>query len=154
MQWENWKPKNANDKRDGEMIHNAYTNMKGMAVYAWHEADGKTETFKRWFAEADADKVKKVFERIMDMNALIPDTLPRMKNRILDRKDFKDKCKNDRFLNAYTLKKAGRFHICDNGIKQPDIDTLTCAKLDGTGSERYSSYKIRSLAGTMLHEVM
>jgi hypothetical protein len=34
--------------------------MKEMIVFAWREADAKTPTFKRWFAESDVDNMKNV----------------------------------------------------------------------------------------------
>jgi hypothetical protein len=155
MSWENWDPTNTGaDRAQGQQLHDAYVHVKAMAVYAWQEADKKSLTFKRWFAEADADNVKKVLERIMDMGALIPEAVPRMKDRILDRADYRGKCIKQPSLNAYTAPKTGRHHFCAFGLGKPNLSTLKCDDLDKIGTDNYSSKKIRTVAGTMFHEAL
>lgn len=132
MSWKGWDSNNGGaDRVQGQHIHDTYSAVKAMTVYAWHEADGKTATFKRWFSESDADNVKKVLEQIMDMNSLIPEALPQMKDRVLDRADYKSKCIKSTSLNAYTTRKTGRRHVCPHGLSKPNLATLTCDKLDG-----------------------
>ncbi|KAH5645502.1 hypothetical protein HBI51_111200 [Parastagonospora nodorum] len=154
MRWKGWDmPGTIADRTDGKQLHDAYLEMETLAVYAWQEADAKTPTFKRWFAEADSENVKKVSERMVDPKALVPDTLPRMKDRVLWRKDFLDAC-DDGKTYAYTKNKSGRFKFCDKGLRLKDITTIKCEDLAGSGSDRYSSKKIMSVASTHLHEAV
>ncbi len=66
-QYLNWDPNdNGQQKADASKIHNGYDDMINMVYFAWVEADSKSDTFKRWFNEGDADNVKKVLEKIID----------------------------------------------------------------------------------------
>ncbi|KAF2833771.1 hypothetical protein CC86DRAFT_389905 [Ophiobolus disseminans] len=153
MKWKRWNPQDTGTERDeGRRIHDDYTTMKEMAIFAWREADAKTATFKRWFAESDAQNVKNVLGRIMDMSLTVPEAHPRMKDRVLYRDDFGQQCDGKTY--AYTTTKSAKHHFCPRGLAQPSMARMVCNDLDGNGADKYSSKKIRSIAGTMLHESM
>jgi hypothetical protein len=78
---------------DAQKLPEAYATIKEMVADAWYEADAKTPTFKRWFAESDAGNVKKGLERGKDMTVPNPEAQPRTKDRILRRNDYRDKCR-------------------------------------------------------------
>jgi hypothetical protein len=94
MSWEGWNPQDTFTERDdGMRLHDVYESMEEMTVLAWREADAKTATFKRWFAESVADNVKNVLGRIIDMTLPVPEAQPRLTSRVLDRTDFGNGCK-------------------------------------------------------------
>jgi hypothetical protein len=101
--------------------------------------------------------VKQVLGRIVDMSPPTgPEIAPRMKDRVLRQND---RSKSPRCLNpkitAYTDVRDGKFRICRKGIDYRDLSKLTCDDLDkprrGKQTDRMSSKKISSIAGTMLH---
>lgn len=116
-----------------------------MVTLAWNEADGKTDTFKRWFDENDADNVKKVLERVVDISTKRPND--RMANWICEKDDISNFCKAT--TNAYTISQKGIFHFCPFGLQKPNARDQTCTDLDG-----YASKKTRSVGMTMMHEAM
>jgi hypothetical protein len=157
MRWQNWDPTDAAQRADAEKIHDSYPTMQQMVVLAYKEAEAQSTTFKRWFGPKDADKVKQVLGRIVDMSPPTgPEIAPRMKDRVLRQND---RSKSPRCLNpkitAYTDVRDGKFRICRKGIDYRDLSKLTCDDLDkprrGKQTDRMSSKKISSIAGTMLH---
>lgn len=155
MRYENWDPTDADEAIDGIKIHETWEPMLLMAELAWHEADQRTATFRRWFDVGDADKVKSVFERILhpDQNTLKAAEL--LSDIVVDRSDFHNNdCQSSPFPNAYTLATTGRMHFCTRAFTQPYMEELECSDLDGSAeSGYYSSYKISTIAGTLLHEI-
>ena len=57
-----------------------------MVAFAWTEADQKTDSFKRWFDEGDADNVKKVLERLITPTGIQQPT-EQMKDWICEKDD-------------------------------------------------------------------
>lgn len=119
--------------------------MTNMVAFAWREADSKTETFKRWFDEADADNVKKVLEKVVSSQGVQQPTVL-MKDWICEQNDVKGACRPT--TNAYSVSNKGQFHLCPPGVAQPNAADLKCSDLDG-----FPSAKMKSVAFTMLHEV-
>jgi len=160
MRWQKWDPTDAAQRADAEKIHNSYLIMQEMVVLAYKEAEAQSTTFKRWFGPKDADNVKKVLGRIVDMSPPTgPEIALRMKNRVLRQDDYArpQLCvKPSRY--AYTDASTGKFHLCPRGIADRDLAKLTCDDLDkprrGKKTDRMSSEKISSVAGTMLHEAV
>jgi hypothetical protein len=153
MRWINWDPKTTGVQRDdGRKLHDAYPAFKDMDVYAWHEANAKTPTFKRWFAESDAENVKNVLGSIVDMSLPVPEVSSSMTKRALYRDDFGNNC--DPGTYAYSTAGTNKHRFCDRGMRLPQLDSLTCSSLDKTKNAPtyYSSAKIRSFSGTILHE--
>lgn len=163
MRWRGWNPQAAEDapeRLNAIAIHAAYDTMKEMTVLAWQEAEAKTATFKRWFAEADAENVKNVLGQIVDMSdPAAPKMQPRMSDRVLERDDSADLCtRRGEDANGYTDPPSGKHHVCPAGLAKPNLATMVCADL-GTRfrrgeTNRFSSKKIRSLAGILLHEAV
>jgi hypothetical protein len=154
MRWYGWDPNDTGTQRDdGRKIHDAYGTMVQMAFHALNEANAKTKTFKRWFAESDADKVQRVFEKITDRSKQFQ---PWMKERILVKHDFGRLCRQGQGPAGYTAPSTGAHHICPFGIAQRNMATMVCADLDKSedGPEYVSSAKIRTLSGTLLHEAV
>ncbi len=107
------------------------------------------DTFKRWFDAGDAEKVKNVFANMVStdqtINPVPPDLIPRI---TLEQADWLGRCAaTDRIVNAYMSFVSGRFHLCPVGIARPNAVEVSCSQLDG-----YSSAKIRTVAGIMIHE--
>jgi hypothetical protein len=124
MRWKNWNAEDTDIERTkGLRLHDAYAIMKQMVVNAWPAADARAPTFKRRFDEADADNVKNVLGRIMDMSLPVPEALPQMKDRVLYRDDFGGQY--DPRTYTYTTRKSGTHHFCDRDLTQPDIATIT-----------------------------
>lgn len=115
-----------------------------MIAFAWREADQKTDTFKRWFDENNAQDVKNVLEKMVSQGGLQQPT-PLMKRWICERDDVKGVCTPGK--NAYSVSNKGQFHLCPPGVAQPNAADLTCSSLDG-----FASVKMKSVAFTMLHE--
>ncbi|KAI4116552.1 MAG: hypothetical protein LQ338_007691 [Usnochroma carphineum] len=143
--WHEWDPNDSGQKSDAVKIHNAYNDMTNMVAFAWREADSKTETFKRWFDEADADNVKKVLEKVVSSQGVQQPTVL-MKDWICEQNDVKGACRPT--TNAYSVSNKGQFHLCPPGVAQPNAADLKCSDLDG-----FPSAKMKSVAFTMLHEV-
>ena len=57
--WLGWDPRDQSQKNDAVKLHSAYDDKLNMVYFAWREADAKSDTFKLWFDEGDADNVKK-----------------------------------------------------------------------------------------------
>lgn len=156
MRWRGWDPQDTGTERgEGQQLHDAYETMGEMVVLAWHEADAKTPTFERWFANSDSESVKNVLGRIVDMTLPVPEYHSRMKDRVLERTDYSNLCTTGE-VNGYTSPISGRHHICPAGHSKPNLATMTCDDLDkprrGDQSKRISSNKIKTVAGVMLHE--
>lgn len=162
MRWQNWDAKDATQRNDAERIHDSYSIMQEMVVLAYKEAEAQSTTFKRWFGTKNADDVKKVLARIVDMSPPTgPEMAPRMKDRVLRQDDYAKPplCKTITSGPwAYTDAPNGKFHLCQRGIKDRDLSKLTCDNLDkprrGKKDDRMSSEKISSVAGTMMHEAV
>jgi hypothetical protein len=158
MRWQKWDPTNTAQRDDAKKIHDSYLIMQEMVVLAYKEADAQSTTFKRWFGPKDADTVKKVLGRIVDMSPPTgPEMAARMKDRVLRQDDYGNLCTRPTTY-AYSDAPNGKFHLCRRGIDDRDISKLTCDDLDkprrGKKSDSISSEKISSIAGTMLHETM
>ena len=118
--------------------------MINMVYFAWKEADSKSDTFKRWFDEGDADNVKKVLEKIVDPTG-VGSANPLMKQWVCQQDDAYNRCTGT--TNAWSAWQRGYFHMCPKGLQNPNIRDLTCSNLDG-----YASRKMASVALTMMHE--
>jgi hypothetical protein len=160
MRWRGWNPQATETETEhveGQQLHDAYEIMKKMVVLAWREADVKTSTFERWFANSDSENVKSVLGRIVDMTLDDPEYQPRMKDRVLERADYENACATGE-VNGYSSSMSGRHHICPAGHSKPNLATMTCDDLDkpsrGDKSKRISSNKIKTVAGVMLHETV
>ena len=144
-QYINWDPNdNGQQKADAGKVHNGYDDMINMVYFAWVEANGKSDTFKRWFDEGDADNVKKVLEKIVDPTG-VGQANPLMTQWVCQQDDAYNRCKST--TNAWSASERGYFHICPKGLQLPNIRDLTCSNLDG-----YPSRKMSSVAFTMMHE--
>jgi hypothetical protein len=98
---------------------------------------------------------------VLDLTDMSPPTGPeialRMKDRVLRQIDWSKppRCLNPK-RTAYTDVRDRKFQICRKGIDYRDLSKLTCDDLDkprrGKQTDRMSSKKISSIAGTMLHE--
>ncbi|KAL9129725.1 MAG: hypothetical protein Q9175_007213 [Cornicularia normoerica] len=116
-----------------------------MVAFAWTEADGVTDIFKRWFDASNARDVKNVLEKMMTGFAGIAHPTPMMTDWICERDDARGACKPS--INAYSVSNKGQFHFCPPGLALPNARDLTCANLDA-----FPSAKMKSVAFTMLHE--
>lgn len=143
-QYLNWDPNDDGQKADALKIHNGYADMINMVYFAWREADSKSDTFKRWFDEGDADNVKKVLEKIVNPTG-VGQANPLMTQWICQQNDENNRCTATR--NAWSAGSKGIFHMCPKGLQQPNLGDLTCSNLDG-----YPSQKMKSVAFTMMHE--
>jgi hypothetical protein len=161
MRWQKWDPTNAAQRADAEKIHDSYPIMQQMVVLVYKEPEAKSTTFKRWFGPEDADNVKKVLGRIVDMSSPNgPEIASRMKDRVLRQDDYAKPglCVDGKGPYAYTDAPNGKFHVCPGGIAIPDSTKLTCDDLDkprrGKQTDRMSSQKILSVASIILHEAV
>ena len=142
--WHGWDPTDQGQKADALKIHNAYDTWTNMIAFAWREADHKTDTFKRWFDESNAQDVKNVLEKMVSQSGIQQPT-PLMKGWICERDDVKGACSAGK--NAYSVSNKGQFHLCPPGLALPNTGDLKCSDLDG-----FPSAKMKSVAFTMLHE--
>lgn len=142
--WHGWDPNDNGQKADAQKIHDAYDDWTNMVAFAWTEADQKTDSFKRWFDEGDADNVKKVLERLITRTGIQQPT-EQMKDWICEKDDIIGGCKPGK--NAYSVSNKGQFHMCPPAIALPRAKDLKCSDLDG-----FASAKIKSVAFTMMHE--
>ncbi|KAL8652672.1 MAG: hypothetical protein Q9210_002548 [Variospora velana] len=115
-----------------------------MVYFAWVEADRKSDTFKRWFDEGDADNVKKVLEKIVDPKG-VGQANPLMTQWVCQQDDAFNRCTGT--SRAWSAWQRGVFHMCPPGLQRPNIRDLRCSDLDG-----YASQKMGSVAFTMMHE--
>ncbi|KAL9108046.1 MAG: hypothetical protein Q9227_007152 [Pyrenula ochraceoflavens] len=151
FQWVNWDPKNDDDKKDGQKIHQAFQEL-GDLVKAGSTEAGKTDgdPFKRWFGKQDDNsEIKKVFDNIWSGDSATS-TVAKM---VLDRKDFQkdgDKgwCEVKTTMAAYTMADSGRFHVCPYGLGRKQNSEIQCGDLADS-----CSADMRSLAMTLLHEM-
>ena len=144
-QYLNWDPNdNGQQKADAGKIHNGHDDMINMVYFAWVEADRKSDIFKRWFDEGDADNVKRVLEKIVDPRG-VGQANPLMTQWVCQQDDEDNRCTGT--SNAYSASRRGIFHFCPRGLQQPNIRDLTCSNLD-----KYASRKMASVAFTMMHE--
>lgn len=140
----NWDPKNEDQKKDAQKIHQAFKEWmdfvkEGAAV----AADKDSDTFKRWFGKQDdPDEIKKVFTNMWDGSK----PTKNVANMVCNQKDFKDSCAENKA--AYTIADTGEFHVCPYGLKRNQNSDIKCGDLDDSCSS-----KMRSLPMTLLHEM-
>lgn len=144
FKWVNWDPKNDQDKKDGQKIHQAFILWKDIVKQgAVAAADKDGATFKRWFGKQDDPaEIKNVFGNMWDgnnANKLVADM-------VCDRKDFEGSCKGQ--VAAYTSADTGAFHVCQYGLDRSQLSEIKCNDLGDSCSS-----KMRSLSMTLLHEM-
>lgn len=146
FQWRNWDPKDDEQKKDAEKIHNAFKEWQDFVKAGLGAASNKDgDTFKRWFGKQDdPNEIKNVFANMWDDKAgKATDKAARM---ICDREDFKKFCTANRA--AYTVAATGEFHVCQRGLDRKLNSEIKCDDLDDS-----CSAKMRSLPMTLLHEM-
>ena len=109
FRWHGWDSNDQGQRANAEKIHTAYDDWANMVAFAWREADQKTDTFKRWFDESNAQDVKNVLERMVSQSGVQQPT-ELMKDWICEKDDIKGECKPGR--NAYSIPNKGYFHFC------------------------------------------
>ncbi|KAF2829426.1 hypothetical protein CC86DRAFT_465039 [Ophiobolus disseminans] len=130
-------------------ISKAFGEIINMVVFALREADAKSDIFKRWFDKSNADDVKNVLSRIINLQPPY-NAVPQTKDWVLLKEDTHNKC--DAGRRAYSVPKLGRFHFCPDGLLRPQMSSIKRADLEGETGATYSSENIKNLAFTMLHE--
>ncbi len=153
--WVNWDVNNADDKRDGQKIHQAFREWSEFAQAGYGAAKKYKDTppanalFARWFGKPDfPDEVESTFEAMFDGDTTDASTV--IGEMVLDRVDFNDpgsRCSDKPNMKAYTTPGTGRFHFCPAGIALPLNSQINCEDLDA-----YVSSKMRSVSMTFLHE--
>ena len=140
-------PKYNDHKAIASKLHRGFEDMVHLAKLAYDEADKKSDIFKRWFNEGDAEKVKSVFQKIVDPTGTGSAT-PLMKDWVNLSEDDDERDCDDPTTNAWTYKNLGWWHMCrPQGQDKPENRNLGCKDIDG-----FASKKMRSVGSTMLHE--
>jgi len=158
FKWLGWDKENAEDKRDGQKIHQAFREWHDLARAA---ADGMdnyhSARFTRWFRGGDEGdnpspkNVISIFESIINRSTGVAGVgIARM---VLHREEVPENpgrpCAERPQMNAYTIPGMGAIHFCRRGINLPLNSELRCE--DFTESV---SGKMKSVSMTFFHELM
>ncbi|KAG4444235.1 hypothetical protein IFR05_000332 [Cadophora sp. M221] len=150
FQWRNWDPKDPDQKKQGEKIHQAFVEWQDFAKAGLQAAsDPTSDTFKRWFGKQDNnEEIKNVFANAYDVTAEDGKgaATANVAKMICDYQDFKKRCKES--TAAWTMPDSGEFHVCPYGLDRLLNSELVCSNFDDS-----CSAEMRSLPMTLMHEM-